>query len=109
VITVDPLWWELYERRAREGDRFDLVLDVRPLQARRANPYPAPCLEMYADDVIDNMGWLARAYSRASCRLCCICWSGMRAVRVVSHLWGAGWDAYYWALSPVARSGQEEN
>jgi hypothetical protein len=105
VTTADPVWLALYEQRnAREGDRFDLVLDVRPSSARRANPYPAPCVEIFGDDLLADLTWLAVP---SSCRLCCVCWSGLRAARCVFHLWRAGFDAYWWALSPRARTAME--
>jgi hypothetical protein len=104
-VVADPVWQELYDRQAREGEVFDFVLDVRPERARRARPYPAPCIAVFADDLLDDLGWLVVGYPPETCRICCVCWSGLRAVRVVHHLWHyCGWDAYWWALSPAARA-----
>lgn len=91
--------------RARVGQVFDLVIDVRPERARSARPYPHPCVECYADDLIDDLGAFAVDYPPGSgLRLCAVCWSGMRARRVAHLMRAAGWDCSWWALSDEARA-----
>jgi hypothetical protein len=109
-ITVDPGRRAAYfDMHAQEGDVFDLVLDVRPAAGRKATPYPGPCVEVFADELVDDrLGELAEVFSPGTARVCCVCWSGNRALRCVYLMRARGWrHAYWWALSPVARAAFE--
>jgi hypothetical protein len=106
--ALDPAWRLLYcGRFAQEGDLFDLVLDVRPRKARCAKPYPAACIQIFADDLLADLRWLDVGFPSESCRICCVCWTGLRAVRCAFHLVTQGWNAFWWAMSPTARHAME--
>jgi len=104
-------WAEAYACEAREGDeRFDVVIDVRPSSARQSVPYPVPCIECYADELLEpeTLEGLAIAYPPGSARICCVCWSGARACRCAFLLRARGWDASWFAISSTARAAREE-
>jgi hypothetical protein len=114
AITIDPEWAALYACEATESDPPpDLVIDVRPQNARQANPYPrgpVPVVEMFADHLLDLdvLDHLAVSFPPGGARICCVCWSGMRAVRCAHFLRMLGWEASWWALSRIARAARDD-
>ncbi len=108
---------DVYDCEACEDDPPpDLVIDVRPAEAREKNPLPrsvvegCTVIELFADEVLspENLACLTAGYPPGAVRICCVCWSGARAVRVAYHLRSRGWDASWWALSPIARAARAE-
>lgn len=104
LARIDDVAAEIYDCEAREGEHFDVIVDVRPEKARRSNPYPAPCVECFADQLLDNLGSFGVPFPAGSARVCCACWSGMRAIRCAFHMRCRGWDAWWWAMSPACRT-----
>jgi rhodanese-related sulfurtransferase len=95
--------------QAYEGQPFGVIFDVRPEDARKKNPFPGPCVGIYADDLIDQGAAEVLHVPVGSVSVCCCCWNGARAFRAALSLRLSGWDAYWWAMSPAARAVMEED
>jgi len=103
-------WREWYAYEATEGQPFDLVIDVRPASARARTPYPVPCVEIFADELLEPEGiqQLEVVYPPEGLEVCVVCWSGLRALRVTHCLRAHGWRAWWWAMSQAARVARME-
>jgi len=104
-IDMGPAWRALYvDRRARPGQLVDLVIDVRPDEARRANPYHDAAIALFADDLLEDLAMLRCGWPPGAVEICCVCWSGLRAAHCAFILAAHGWTAYWWPLSPTVQA-----
>jgi len=102
-------------QEAQVGERFDLVIDVRPATARAREPYRCAghVLEAFADDFLggtdDDEAPCLRDLG-APCeeaRIVVVCHSGARARRVACAMLGRGWTGVRWwsiRYSPIERT-----